>query len=168
MTYGATGNVIASQANSAHNSAKPTAHPIVSSNIRISAPCVVGAVPHGGAGVANPLVRSNRTVVRSIDAVALVFAAIWPIKTSVELARRAGVSVRAAEYWLARRSNISADALASLLRSDAGLEVLEALIGDKRPVWWKAFKRQHEISALRRAQEQQKRVIERLEREAAD
>lgn len=120
------------------------------------------------AGESNLPLRSNRTTLRSIDAVALVFRALWPVKTNIELSSRAGVSVRAAEYWLARRGNISADALAALLRSDAGLHVLEALIGTDRPVWWLAFKRTHELSALRRAQEQQKRVIERLEREAAD
>lgn len=76
---------------------------------------------------------------------------------------RTGTQVRACEYWLARKTEMSADALAALLRSDAGLEVLEAIIGDSRPAWWKHFARTIELSRVRKAQDDARRRLERLE-----
>ncbi|SRR5581483_7677631 len=124
-------------------------------------------VAHGRVPAATAAVRSNRTDVRNPLCWATIFRRIWPHGTAAELAARAGVSIRAAEYWLARRSNLSADALAALLRSDAGLDVLSAAIGEARPAWWRSFKRTMQIAELRRRQEQQRRLLERLEEEAA-
>jgi hypothetical protein len=116
----------------------------------------------------NRAVRSKRTDVRDAHWWASLFRRIWPDRTASELATRTGVSPRAAEYWLSRRSGVSADALAALLRSEEGFEILEALLGDARPAWWRSFKRHVEIAELRRRQEQQRALLERLEREAAE
>lgn len=61
------------------------------------------------------------------------------------------------KYWLSEKYDISADALADLLRSDDGLKFLEALIGDARPVWWRAFKKRVNTEIL----SQQFRDLER-------
>jgi hypothetical protein len=105
----------------------------------------------------------DRNVLRLTDAVMRVAQAIWPRKTAAELSLRTGTQVRACEYWLSRKTEMSADALARLLRSDAGLEVLEVIIGDARPTWWKQFARTIELSRLRKAQDEARRRLERLE-----
>lgn len=81
----------------------------------------------------------------------------------MELSVRSGAGIRACEYWIASKTEISADALAHLLRSDAGLDVLEAIIGDARPVWWRQFAKTVELSRLRKAQDDARRRLEALE-----
>lgn len=76
---------------------------------------------------------------------------------------RTGTGVRACEYWLARQTDMSAEALAALLRSDAGLEILEAIIGTAKPAWWKGFAKTIEISRLRKDQAETAKRLERLE-----
>lgn len=119
------------------------------------------------ADVANPGTAtdcgSDRNVLRLTSAVMRVAQSLWPRKTAAELSMRSGTQVRACEYWLSRKTEMSADALAALLRSDAGLEFLEAVIGDARPVWWKHFARTIELSKLRKAQDESRRRLERLE-----
>jgi len=88
---------------------------------------------------------------------------LWPKKTALELSMRTGVSERMAHYWLAQKFSISAEALASLLRSDAGLVVLENLMGEARPVWWRRIKRSASLSSLRAAQAAHQKQIEQYE-----
>lgn len=109
------------------------------------------------------LFGKGRTSLRSIDAVIVAAQRLWPRKTAAELSVRTGNGVRACEYWLARRSDLSADALAALLRSDAGLEFLEAIIGDAKPTWWRQFARTIEMSRLRKQQDESRKRLERLE-----
>lgn len=104
-----------------------------------------------------------RTTLRLTDAVMRAAQRVWPRKTAAELSVRTGTGVRACEYWLARQTDMSADALAGLLRSDVGLEVLEAIIGDARPVWWRQFARTIELSRVRKSQDEARRRLERLE-----
>jgi hypothetical protein len=99
------------------------------------------AVPAGAMGRSGCDYGEIRTPVRLIDEVARLARKIWPVCTAPELASRAEVSVRNAEHWLAGRSGMSAEAFAALLRSDAGLEVLEAAMGDARPDWYAALRR---------------------------
>lgn len=105
----------------------------------------------------------DRTALRLTDAVMRAAQAIWPRKTAAELSMRTGTQVRACEYWLSRKTEMSAEALAGLLRSEAGLEILEAIIGEARPAWWKQFARTIEMSRLRKAQDEARRRLERLE-----
>jgi hypothetical protein len=105
----------------------------------------------------------DRKGLQLMNAVMSAAQALWPRKTAAELSMRTGTKVRACEYWLSRKTEMSAEALAGLLRSDAGLEVLEAIIGDARPIWWKHFARTIEMSRLRKAQDESRRRLERLE-----
>src|SRR4051812_44170624 len=70
-----------------------------------------------------------------------VARSLWPSKTDMALASKTGTSERMCRYWLSNKYNLGADDLAALLRSDEGFHVLEAIIGDAKPVWWRAFKR---------------------------
>lgn len=85
-----------------------------------------------------------------ISAFAPIFRALWPRKTCAELQARTGISERMAKYLLSERYSLSADHLTHLLRSDDGLRVLEALMTDKPPAWWRDFKRQVRRTTLRR------------------
>lgn len=64
---------------------------------------------------------------------------LWPNKTARNLAARAGRTPRSAEGWISGQTGMNADALADLLRSDAGLDVLDAVMGDHKPGWWPDF-----------------------------
>lgn len=54
-----------------------------------------------------------------------------------------------AKYWLARRYELSADDLTALLRSEEGFRILETIMGDARPIWWRRFKRKTKREHLR-------------------
>lgn len=94
--------------------------------------------------------------------------AFWPSKTSVELRIATGASERMIQYWLANKYSLSAADLARLLRTDAGLLVLEHIMAGSRPAWWKRFKRSARLSNLRAEQERQRREIEQLELELGE
>jgi hypothetical protein len=116
---------------------------------------------------ANPTTATDggkdRNALRLTNSVMRVAQGLWPRKTAAELSMRTGTGVRACEYWLSRKTAMSADALAELIRSDAGLEIIAAIIGDARPAWWKHFARTIELSRLRKAQDESRRRLERLE-----
>lgn len=90
----------------------------------------------------------DRTGVPVVEAVSRVARRLWPVKTARQLAARAGATHRAAEFWLAHEKGLSADALAELLRSDAGLQMLEAIIGEHKPSWWPSFRAEAKASAI--------------------
>jgi len=110
----------------------------------------------------------RRTPVRVGDLVSSFARTLWPRKTAPELAHRADVTVRTAEHWLGGRCGLSADALAELICSDAGLDLLEAMMERRgtKPDWWRAFKRQTSIAAARREIDEARRRLEQLERDA--
>ncbi|MFG1247291.1 hypothetical protein [Xanthobacter flavus] len=93
---------------------------------------------------------------------------LWPRNTAFHLASRADVSPRAAENWLAEATGMSADALAGLLRSDAGLAVLEQVMGEAKPAWWADLRRHARLVELERRQEEHRRMLEELMQESAD
>lgn len=107
----------------------------------------------------------SRTDVRSISDIRLTLRDIFPNKTASEVALRTGMTVRTAEYWLAGRSGLSGPALASLLRSDIGLDVLAGIMGNDRPSWWRDFRRKVEIGRLIREQDDLERRLDALKRE---
>lgn len=94
--------------------------------------------------------------------VARVAARLWPVKTARNLAARAGTTHRAAEAWLAGQTGLSGEALAELIRSDAGFSVLEQLMGDARPSWWPDFCRAVHVQALERRIADVQRDIEAM------
>ncbi|WP_155248591.1 hypothetical protein [Bradyrhizobium japonicum] len=83
----------------------------------------------------------------------------------IELREATQASDRMIQYWLANKYSLSAADLAKLLRTEAGLVILENLMAGSRPTWWKRFKRSSQLAALRAAQEAQRRQIEQLELE---
>jgi hypothetical protein len=125
-----------------------------SASLTMTEKAKTGTATHCGQG---------RNAFRFTDSVVAAAQRLWPRKTAAELALRSGANVRTCEYWLASRTEMSADALTALLRSDAGLEVLEAVIGDAKPVWWKHFRKTIEMSRLRKSQDEARRRLEALE-----
>lgn len=99
------------------------------------------------------------------EAVTSVARRLWPVKTARHLSSRAGVTHRAGEHWLAQNTGMSADALAELLRSDAGLDVLTAMMGDARPSWWPAFITAARLDDLDRRNEATRKELETLRNE---
>jgi hypothetical protein len=93
---------------------------------------------------------------------------ICPAKTWAYIADLMCASEAVAKHRVACRRDFTPDEIAALLQGDHGFEVLKAMMGHARPAWWRALKRQHEIAALRRGQEEQRKLLERLEREAAE
>lgn len=94
---------------------------------------------------------------------------LWPVKTASQLVANAGVSERAAKYWLSGKAGISSGALVNLLRSDHGLEFLEAIVGDAKPEWWKLFRRRVQAAQLEakiKRLEQELNAVRRGEQEA--
>lgn len=92
---------------------------------------------------------------------------LWPAKASLELADRTGASERMCKYWLAEKYELSAEHLVRLLRSDEGFTILEAVMGDERPQWWRKFKRSAQLAALRKQQAEARKAIEQLELDLA-
>lgn len=109
-------------------------------------------------GRIRPLGRSIATVAR----------ALWPRKTSTELAARSRTTRRQAERWLSERTAISSDALVDLLRSDEGIHFLEVLIADAQPAWWRSFRLRIEIeqqeARAAEAASEARRVLAQLKR----
>jgi hypothetical protein len=120
---------------------------------------------HGGTAIANlrgaKACSLSDTMLRLISTV----RALWPHKTVTELRARTGRSERQCQYWLARRYEISIDDLAELLRGDQGLAFLEAMMGDARPGWWKAFKKQVRLAETNRRLNEMRRELDRLNSE---
>ena len=105
-----------------------------------------------------PAMRCGRNVVYAHwDRLAKAVRELFPHKTAHHLSDLAGLRLRAAEYFLSRKTGLSAPALVALLQSEEGLPVLEALMGDARPAWWRRLRAaiarervQTEIAALER------------------
>lgn len=106
----------------------------------------------------------ERSILPVTEIVSAVARRLWPSKTARNLASRAGVTHRAAEFWLAQNTGMSAEALAEILRSDAGREVLEGLMGNARPSWWPAFKADLVFADLERREAENREAIEELRR----
>lgn len=92
--------------------------------------------------------------VRSMGFIAAKAKELWRNKVAVELAARAGVSVRSAENYLAGGRDMNGNALARLLQSDEGPHFLEAIIANLPPsrqtAWRLAFDKAAKRAALRR------------------
>lgn len=105
--------------------------------------------------------QTNSIVMRAVQA-------FWPTKTMIELREATGASERMIQYWLANKYALSSADLAKLLRSEAGLAVLDNVMAGARPTWWRRFKRSTRLSMLRVEQERQRRQIEQLELELGE
>lgn len=85
---------------------------------------------------------------QTIDVICDVARRVFPQKTATNLSAISGTCERGVRAWLARRAGLSADALANILRSEHGLEFLEAIVGDAKPVWYRQFRRRVKAAQL--------------------
>ncbi|MDB5584859.1 MAG: hypothetical protein JWR80_10035 [Bradyrhizobium sp.] len=81
-----------------------------------------------------------------------VAQALWPSKPDMALSQKTARSDRLCRYWLENKYSLGADDLVMLLRTDEGLQVLEGVMGDSKPIWWRDFKRSVKRAELRRQQ----------------
>jgi hypothetical protein len=85
----------------------------------------------------------------------------WPRKTASHVSYVTGVSERAVKYWLAGVTRMSIEHVVALLRTEAGYDILEAVMGDSQEEWWLTTKVAHGLRQSRRAiRAQQKRINE--------
>lgn len=105
----------------------------------------------------------DRSALPLVDVVCRVARRLWPAKTAANLSCRAGVSARAAEFWLGgAATGLSGEAVAELLRSDAGFEILKGIMGERKPSWWPAFETRVAIDELAKKQAETARSLEAL------
>ena len=97
-----------------------------------------------------------------IDVVCGVARRLWPSKTAINLASRAGISERAAKLWLEGRTEPGADALVAMLRSDIGFELLQNLMQGSGTRWWREFEQGVQIAQLEERIEWQRSQLEKL------
>ena len=107
--------------------------------------------------------RKNEAPLQTNSIVMRVARSLWPSKAIIRIAEITGASERMCQYWLANRYSLSANDVAAFLRSDDGLQFLEAIMGEAKPVWWKRMKRSAERAALRRSQRELQRQIDQIE-----
>lgn len=107
------------------------------------------------------------TTGRSISALLRRARLLWASKVALELAARTGMSVRAAERWLAGDRAMSGEAVVALLQSDKGVAFLDALIEDMPDAaqrrWREEFERAARRADLRARREALEREIEEQE-----
>lgn len=103
-------------------------------------------------------------------AIGAVLQAIWPLKRDMRLAAITGATDKTARNWLASqpRAAISGDAIAKLLRTEDGLQVLEAIMGDARPAWWRKVQRASRLANLRVSIAKQEQAIRQMELDFGD
>lgn len=88
-----------------------------------------------------------------------VINATWPKKTPAHVAHLTGVSERAVQFWLAGTTRMSLDHVAALMRTDAGYEILEAIMGDCKAEWWIVTQSAHSVRKSRKAiKKEQERI----------
>jgi len=104
----------------------------------------------------------NRRLLRCTNAVARAARRLWPAKTAAHLAARTGAAQRSAENWLAGASAPSAEHLAQLLRSDAGLEILSELMDGAETRWWRAVQVRVRLAELERRSAETRQMLEEL------
>ncbi|MDN3278814.1 hypothetical protein QWJ07_31445 [Frankia sp. RB7] len=90
------------------------------------------------------------------------------VKAAQHLHILTDVPVSTCEKLLSGQRGESAETLIALLQSDLGREVLFALMGEARPAWFTRYRKQLDVNAARRQLEESRRVIEQLQKEAAD
>lgn len=99
----------------------------------------------------------------SMGEIISILREIWPSKTDQHYAHEVGISERMARYQLSNRYGISAPALVALLRSEHGLRILEEIMGDEKPRWWRRFRQQVDLSNTRAVLAQHQKKLQALE-----
>lgn len=80
-----------------------------------------------------------------------VIRAAWPKKTAAYVAHLTGTNERTVQFWLAGHTRMSFDAVVALLRTEAGYEILNSVMGDCKAEWWIVTQTAQDIRKSRRA-----------------
>lgn len=88
------------------------------------------------------------TVMKQIS---LVLRRFWPVKTAAKVAYLAGVSERSVKFWLAGETRMSLEHVIALLKTDAGYDILEAVLGDTKVEWWLVTRAAQDVRKSRKA-----------------
>jgi len=75
---------------------------------------------------------------------------LWPRKTAATVAHLTSTNERTVQFWLACSTRMSVEAVAALLRTDEGYEILVAIMGDCQAEWWLTTQNAHELRRTRR------------------
>lgn len=121
-------------------------------------------------GNANPQteqVFGNQSLgVRYIAAVMQKLRAKYPEKTAANIAARARVSTRTAEYWLTDKRDMTTESFIRLLASEDGADVLEAVMlalpKRERPRWWLRHANTARLAEIERQQAEHEEEIRQL------
>jgi len=101
----------------------------------------------------------KETSFTTLDKIVSVINAVWPRKTASHVAHFAGVEERTVRFWLAGQTRMSFEAVTALLRTDAGYEILEAVMGDSKVEWWVVTKSAQSVRKSRKAiKKEQERI----------
>lgn len=81
-----------------------------------------------------------------------VLRAAWPKKTAACVAHLTGTNERTVQFWLAGSTRMSVDAVVALLRTEAGYDILNAVMGaDCKAEWWVVTQSAQDIRKSRKA-----------------
>lgn len=84
-----------------------------------------------------------------------VIRAAWPKKTAAYVAHLTGTNERTVQFWLAGNTRMSFDAVVALLRTEAGYEILNAVMGEEcKAEWWIVTRAAQDIRKSRKAVKQ--------------
>jgi len=123
------------------------------------------ASPRNASSVAVVSFVRNEELFGVFDKIVSILKVWWPKKTAACVAHIAHVSERAVQFWLARETGLSLENVIALLRTKAGFQILEALMGDCQEEWWLTVKIAHALEETRRQINAQQRRIDRLRAE---
>lgn len=84
--------------------------------------------------------------------IAAILKAFWPGKTAAKVSYVASVSERSVKFWLAGETRMSLENVIALLKTDAGYEILQAVLGnDCKAEWWRVTQSAQNIRKSRKA-----------------
>lgn len=93
----------------------------------------------------------NETSFAGFKKLANAIRAAWPKKTAAHVAYLTDTAERTVQFWLAGKTRMSVDAVAALLKTDAGFEILDAIMDGAQPEWFLVAKSAQDIRKSRKA-----------------
>lgn len=124
---------------------------------------------HATAVLPNRDSATHCTALPWTTAVMRVAHRIWRHETQQQLRDKTRASARTVAYWMSRRkARMSVDNLIALMRAEPAHFVPAVLGNDAYQALARDIIRRAELEELRKRQDEQRQLIERLEREAAE
>lgn len=92
-----------------------------------------------------------------------VIRGAWPQKTAAHVAHITGTTERTVQFWLAGTTRMSVDAVVALLRTEAGYDILNAVMGDDcKAEWWIVTQAAQDVRKMRQEiKKQEDRIAHR-------